>query len=308
MLRILLGFVAFGVACFLYASLVERNWFALRRHHVPCLPPGSRPVRVLHISDLHFRRGQRRKHRFLARCAAFSPDLVVATGDFLDEESGIDVAVPAVAQIRPPGGALFVLGSHDYYSSSFGNPLKYFRGPSNRKPPRSPELPWRDLVAKLEAQGWQLILNRATEVEIDGLGTIDVVGLDDPHIGRDDLSVASPRTGPGFRLAVVHSPDAAPALADLGYDLIVCGHTHGGQVRVPGYGALVTNSNLPREVARGVSRIGKAWLHVSAGLGTSRYAPIRFACRPEACLLELTPAEGEASSEARGALAATKRS
>lgn len=299
MLWILLGLVAFGLACLLYASLIERNWFVLRRHRVACLPPGARPIKILHISDLHFRRGQRRKQRFLARCAATAPDLVVCTGDFLDEESGIDAAVPAVAQIKPSARALFVLGSHDYYSSSFGNPLKYFRGPSNRKPPKGEPLPWRELVAKLEDRGWELILNRATTVDVDGLGTVDVVGLDDPHIKRDDLSVASTRSKPGFRLGVVHSPDAAPALAELGYDLIVCGHTHGGQVRVPGFGALVTNSQMPRNVARGVSRLGDAWLHVSAGLGTSKYAPIRFACRPEACLLELTPANGAAAT--RGA-------
>jgi predicted MPP superfamily phosphohydrolase len=288
--------VAFGVACVLYASLVERNWFTLRRHRVPSLPAGTRSIKILHISDLHFRRGQRRKQRFLARLARTTPDIVVCTGDFLDEESGIDTAVDAVSQIKPSSAALFVLGSHDYYSSSFGNPLKYLRGPSNRKPPKGTPLPWRDLVSKLEAHGWELILNRATTVDVQGLGTIDVVGLDDPHIGRDDLTVASPRTAPGFRLGVVHSPDAAPALAELGYDLIVCGHTHGGQLRLPGFGAIVTNSKMPRAMARGVSRIGDSWLHVSAGLGTSQYAPIRFACRPEACLLELTP-NGPARSE-----------
>ena len=296
MLPVLLGIVAFGVACLLYASLIERNWFALRTHRVPCLPAGARPIRILHVSDLHFREGQRRKHRFLARCAATAPDLVVCTGDFLDEESGIEAAVPAVAQIRPASRALFVLGSHDYYASRPGNPLKYFLGPSNRKPPAGRLLPWRDLIAKLEEHGWEPILNRATTVDVDGLGTVDVVGLDDPHIKRDDLSVASPRSAPGLRLAVVHSPDAAPALADLGYDLIVCGHTHGGQVRVPGVGALVTNSKIPRRMARGLSRLGDAWLHVSAGLGTSRYAPIRFACRPEACVLVLTPADGAATN------------
>ena len=306
MLPVLLGLVAFGVACLLYASLIERHWFALRRHTVPCLPPGSRPIRILHISDLHFRHGQRRTARFLARCAATAPHLAVCTGDFLDEEAGIDVAVPAVAQIRPSSAALFVLGSHDYYATRPGNPFKYFLGPSSRKPPKGPTLPWRDLVSKLEANGWELVLNRATTVTVDGVGAVDVVGLDDPHIGREDLSVASPRTAPGFRLGVVHSPDGAPPLADLGYDLIVCGHTHGGQIRVPGFGALVTNTRtLPRRGARGVSRIGRSWLHVSAGLGTSRYAPIRFACRPEACVLELIPAEGDAAL--RTAVAATER-
>jgi predicted MPP superfamily phosphohydrolase len=120
---------------------------------------------------------------------------------------------------------------------------------------------------------------------------IDVVGLDDAHIKRADLSVARARAGDGFRLAVAHSPDVAEQLAALGYDLIVCGHTHGGQIRMPGVGALVTNSDIPRSMARGVHRIGDAWLHVSAGLGTSMYAPFRLACRPEVCILELVPRE-----------------
>jgi predicted MPP superfamily phosphohydrolase len=81
------------------------------------------------------------------------------------------------------------------------------------------------------------------------------------------------------------------AFVDDGFRLVVSGHTHGGQLRVPGYGALVTNCGLDRTRARGLSRWRDgAWLHVSAGLGTSPYAPVRFACPPEATLLTLVPA------------------
>jgi len=293
----LLGILAFGVLCLLYASLVERNWFALRVHRVPCLPQGSRPIRILHISDLHFRRGQRRKGAFLARCGTTKPDLIVCTGDFLDEPGGIDIAVEAMRGLHPTAAALYVLGAHDYYASTPGNPLRYFMGPSNRRPPKGRRLEWRGLVDRLSEQGWELLLNRSTSVGVDGLGPIDVVGLDDPHLHRDNLSVATPRSNGGFRLGIVHSPDAAPALAGLGYDLILSGHTHGGQLRVPGIGALVTNTrNIPRRMARGVHLLDGAWLHVSAGVGTSGYAPVRFACRPEACVLELVPKETAATA------------
>lgn len=289
MLPLLLAVAAVAVASFAYASLIERNWFALRVHRVPCLPAGSRPVRLLHISDLHFRRGQRRKSAFLARCARTEPDLVVCTGDFVDHADGIDVAVDAVSRLRPAAGAMYVFGSHDYYASRPGNPFKYFFGPSKLRIDKATTLPWRDLARKLEERGWTQLLNRSASVSVNGLA-VDVVGLDDPHIRRDDISVASQRRGDGFRLGIVHSPDAAPALAGLGYDLIVSGHTHGGQLRVPGIGALVTNTrNLPRRMARGLHRFDGAWLHVSAGLGTSGYSPVRFACRPEVCLLELSP-------------------
>jgi len=287
LLVVVLGLIASGVVCVVYASLIERNWFALRTHRVPCLPPGSKPVRVLHISDLHFRRGQRRKRAFLGRCAKENPDLVVGTGDFLGGEDAVEATIEAMTQIRPSAAALFVLGSNDYYGSTPSNPLKYFAGPSNRHLSKGKPNPWRDLVNGLSERGWRLINNTATSVSLVGLGAVDVVGLDDPHLRRDDITVASPRNGDGFRLAVVHSPDAAPALAALGYDLIVCGHTHGGQIRVPGVGALVTNSTLPRSMARGLHLMSGAWLHVSAGMGTSPYTPVRFACRPEACVLEL---------------------
>jgi predicted MPP superfamily phosphohydrolase len=98
-------------------------------------------------------------------------------------------------------------------------------------------------------------------------------------------------------LGLSHTPE--PRLIDAfaadGFTLMMSGHTHGGQLRVPGYGALVTNCGLPRRRARGLSPWGPgAWLHVSAGLGTSPYAPVRFACPPEATLLTLVerPAAG----------------
>jgi len=101
------------------------------------------------------------------------------------------------------------------------------------------------------------------------------------------LRVAPRRHPERFGFAVSHSPDPAPELAALGYNLMVFGHTHGGQVRMPFVGALVTNSHVPRRMASGLVRLGDAYAHISPGLGTSKYAPFRFLCRPEATLLEL---------------------
>jgi uncharacterized protein len=285
MLPVIAGGVVAGVVVLAYASLIERHWFALRRHRVPCLPPGSAPLRVLHISDLHYRPSLRRMRRFVGRLAATSPDVVVGTGDFIGDPSSAMPSAELVTTLKGRLGQLFVLGSNDYYGPRPKNPLRYL---SRKKRPhlKGPPNEWREFVEALEASGWRLINNATTS--LDG---IDIVGLDDPHIGRADLSVATERSADGFRLAVVHSPDAAKPLASLGYDLIVAGHTHGGQVRVPGVGALVTNCDIPRHMARGVHRVGGAWLHVSGGMGTSKYAPVRFACRPEACVLELVPRE-----------------
>jgi predicted MPP superfamily phosphohydrolase len=178
-----------------------------------------------------------------------------------------------------------VLGSNDYWAPRFRNPLTYFMGPSSRRGRSSPRNPWRELVEGLEARGWTVLSNRRSQ-----LGDVELAGLDDPHIRRDDPATAVPVNGdarPRLRLGVVHSPyrRALDAFAGNGYDLVLAGHTHGGQVCLPGVGALVTNCDLPRDRVRGLSRWGSSWLHVSAGLGTSKYAPFRFACRPEASLL-----------------------
>lgn len=299
MLWILLSILGVGVALALYASLLERNWFAVRVHRIPCLPQGAPPLRLLHISDLHLRSVQRRKRRFLAGLGRTRPDLVVATGDLIGDRESAPAVAETLDAIRPRLERLFVLGSNDYYAPRLLNPIKYLRpGGSRGARPTARPNPWREMTSLLEQRGWKLINNRAMEIGADG-ESIDVVGLDDPHINRHDLSVATGRNGEGFRLGVVHSPDAAPDLAKLGYDLILSGHTHGGQIRVPGVGALVTKSILPRHMARGVHRRDGAWLHISAGLGTSMYAPVRFACRPEVCLLELVPAYGEGPASTR---------
>jgi uncharacterized protein len=182
-----------------------------------------------------------------------------------------------------------VLGSNDYWAPRFHNWLGYFRGPSTRKRRRATgRNPWRELVAGLEGAGWLVLSNRRGR-----LGDVELAGMDDPHIRRDDPQVAVPPAGEPARLrvGVVHSPyrRSLDAFERNGYALLLAGHTHGGQVRLPGVGALVTNCDLPRTRVRGLSRWGESWLHVSAGLGTSKYAPFRFACRPEASLLEVVP-------------------
>lgn len=276
---------AAGAAGLAYAR-IEASWFVLRRHRVPCLPPGSPPMTILHVSDLHFRSNLKAMRRFFDRLARLQPDLMIGTGDFLgDTTSAADCA--QMLSAVPARRRLFVLGSNDYYAPVPKNPLRYFiksKRPYRHGPPNT----WEHLVQQLQAAGWRFLRNE--RIDVDG---IDVSGLDDPHINRADFDIAPPRDRDGFRLAIVHSPEAAPALSQRGFDLILCGHTHGGQLRVPGYGALVTNApGLPRRMARGLHRIGDGWLHVTAGLGTSKYTPVRFACRPEACLLELVAADG----------------
>jgi uncharacterized protein len=275
---------AAGAACIGYGMLVERDWYRLRHERVEALAPGQPPLTLLHLSDLHLTVADDRRLAFLERLAAEPVDLVVLTGDMLGEPAALEPVLEALGRFRPRLGAVAVLGSNDYWAPRFRNPLGYFLGPSSRRHRSSGRNPWRELVDGLEARGWTVLSNRGGR-----LGDVELAGMDDPHIRRDDPKVAVPPNGqpPRLRLGVVHSPyrRALDAFERNGYGLLLAGHTHGGQVRLPGVGALVTNCDLPRDRVRGLSRWGSSWLHVSAGLGTSKFAPFRFACRPEASLL-----------------------
>nr|WP_028934135.1 metallophosphoesterase [Pseudonocardia spinosispora] len=286
------GAVGLGLATTGYAALIERRHWTLRTATLPVLPEGRSSLRVLHISDLHMMPDQKSKQRWVAGLADLAPDLVVNTGDNLAHPKAVPGVLRALEPLLGLPG-LFVFGSNDYYGPTPKNPAMYLRKKRNRTWVKGAKLPWRDLRAAMLERGWQDATHQRLIMDVAGQ-PVAVAGVDDPHIRRDHYDrISGPVTAPvALRLGLTHSPEprVLDAFADDEYDLIMAGHTHGGQLRVPGYGALVTNCGLDRSRARGASRWGShTWLHVSAGLGTSPYAPVRFACPPEASLLTLVP-------------------
>ena len=289
-----------GGAALGYSTILERNWFALRQTEVPVLPAGATPVRVLHLSDVHLTPGRHRLLSWLRSLDALAPDLVVNTGDSIAHERAVAPLLDALGPLLDRPG-VFVFGSNDLYSPIPANPLRYLGDTSAKKHSRhTPDLPYAELGAGMDAAGWMDANNARGRVKAGGLD-IEVGGVHDSHIRRDHYEdIAGPADPTAdLRLGVMHSPE--PAILDQfaadGYDLLLAGHTHGGQLRVPGYGALTTNCGIDRARVSGLSMHpeiapanGKtAWLYVSAGLGTSPWAPVRFACRPEASLLTLVP-------------------
>jgi predicted MPP superfamily phosphohydrolase len=278
-----------GCGAVAYAALWERQAFTLRRYDVPVLAPGSRPLRLLHISDVHMLGRQTRKQGWVRDLARLVPDVVVSTGDNLAGPDGVAAILDAYEPLLDRPG-VFVFGSNDYFGPTPKNPLRYFN-PRHRRVVGN-ELPWHDLQRGLVDAGWHDLTNARAEVSVDGR-RVAFRGVDDPHLRLDRLPLVAGRSDADVSIGVVHAPE--PRVLDTfsadGDGLLLSGHTHGGQLRVPGYGALVTNCTLDRARARGLSRYAGSWLHVSAGLGTSPYAPMRFACRPEASLLTLVAAE-----------------
>jgi uncharacterized protein len=290
---------AAGAAALGYAVAIERNWFTLRRFEIPVLPSGAGPLRVLHISDAHLTPGRKWLISWIRSLDDLDPHLVVNTGDSIAHPQAVRPFLDSLGPLLDRPG-VFVLGSNDLYRPRRANPARYLRGPSSHLyERRDPDLPWEKLCDGMAAAGWLDLNNQRGQLTAGGLD-IAFAGVHDSHIKRDRYAQVAGRADPAadLRVGVMHSPE--PRVLDQfvadGYDLLLAGHTHGGQLCLPWYGTLVTNCGLDRERARGLHRHpvgGQAWLHVSAGLGTSPWAPARFACRPEASLLTLVPRDSD---------------
>jgi predicted MPP superfamily phosphohydrolase len=296
----LLAVGAAGAAGIGYATL-EARAFTLRRYTLPVLPPGSPSLRLLHVSDIHLVPRQRRKAAWVHRLGELEPDLVVSTGDNIAAMDAVPVALEAQAPLLDRPG-VFVLGSNDYFAPTPKNPGRYLMPNGHRRHTAGALLPTDDLVKGLHAGGWLNLTNRRGSLTVRGL-RLDFAGVDDPHLNRDRCRTIAGTADPeaALTIGVTHAPyrRVLDSMSSDGAQLLLAGHTHGGQLCLPGVGTLVTNCDLPRRQARGVSRWPvtegpDAWLHVCAGIGTSPYAPVRFACRPEASLLTLVPQDAAA--------------
>ena len=300
--RLVAGAAAAGAAALAWGTLVEPRLFTLRRYALPVLRPGSLPVRVLQLSDIHMVPGQRTKAEWIRGLAALEPDLVVNTGDNLSHLQAVPHALEALKPLLERPG-VFVMGSNDYYGPTPKNPGRYLTKDYAKVVAERVALPTEELRSGMTDAGWVDLDNARTSLHLGGQ-RIDLVGVDDPHIERDDYaSVSAPAAADATTVGVAHAPyqRVLDAMTADGARLVIAGHTHGGQLCVPGYGALVTNCDLDRGRAKGVSR----WWP-GAGTSTprpsdaprpaetcshaaSRYAPVRFACRPEATLMTLVP-------------------
>ena len=298
-----------GAASFAYGVAVERRRWTVREEVLPILDSGARPITILHLSDLHMAPWQADKQEFIRSLAVYEPDLMVDTGDDYGHRDGLDGLRYALEPFAGVPG-VYVHGSNDYYGPKPKNPLGYFL----------PKRPMNDRIERLDVEaldrflgedlGWLDLDNRARAVELRGT-RIEFYGTGDAHRGWDRLDLLPARveemreevewspdaTGRILGIGVTHAPyrRVLDAFTTQGADLLIAGHTHGGQVRIPGRPALVTNCDIPPRQAQGVSvwRHGRASavLEVSAGIGTSIYAPFRFACPPEAVVLTLVPSE-----------------
>lgn len=282
-----------------------RHDYRIREYTVEALPPDAEPIRILHISDLHLLSGDVIRRGFVAGLAAFEPDLVINTGDNHADRDAWAAVVDALGPLLDRPG-VFVWGSNDYHAPGFRNPAAYLLRPSTHvgAPVQRPDMPYERLGAEFTKRGWHDLNHARVRVEINGTH-LELRGTDDAHHDRDDYSLVSGPVAADADLAigVTHAPyrRVLDGFAGDGFDLIFAGHTHGGQVCLPGGRALITNCDLEPARVKGLAQhtfvpepgderpAHTSVLHVSGGLGTSPYAPYRLFCPPEAALLTLVP-------------------
>lgn len=231
------------------------------------LPAALSGMRLLHLTDIHINRYWYKAYdNFIARVADARLDLICITGDLIDNRWNPTRSIPLIRRfldgLQSRLGSFAILGNHD-----------------------------GDLLAQhLAPAKCTLLHGRRATLNVAG-GRLEIIGL--PGVARRDthprlLRRVPDRTQTSCRIALAHFPDQIHKLQRLNPDLVLTGHTHGGQVCLPGGGPIITHDSLPKAQSRGVFQIGRSWLVVSRGIGFATY-PVRLFAPPEVIEITLTP-------------------
>lgn len=264
--RLALGLAGFGVLCLLYAWQVEPYWLQVRHVRIPSAKrtPRARPIRIVQISDTHCEAMPRLEERLPAVIAAERPDVIVFTGDALNAAAGLPVFRRLMTRLAAIAPTFAVQGNWD---ANYWRRLGLFHGTG---------------VRELDGETARLTLD-ATPVWIGGASVWD-------RYWAHYLFRAAPPNA--VTVFLYHMPGGILDARGQA-DLCLVGHTHGGQVALPFYGALVTLSELGKRYEAGLYRVDSTWLYVNRGLGLEGGgAPrLRFLARPEVTVIELVPSD-----------------
>lgn len=268
MLKRIVGLILIiAIGLTLYAFLVEPRWVEIARITIETekIPKEAR-IKIIQISDLHLHEIGDKEKYVLKAIEELNPDLVVITGDLIDDSKNADKLYSFLRNISQVVKKVYiVLGNWDYWSTVDLN----------------------DYVQNLENLGAIVLINSNDLVMKDKF-CINIVGVDDPYTGRADLEKALMGIKPTcYTILLAHSPQIIDEAVEKNVDLILTGHTHGGQVVIPFYGPLfLPLEKKYRKYSSGLFKVGNSTLYVNRGLGTS-IIPVRLFCRPEITLIEI---------------------
>lgn len=286
---------------------------------------GGFPVlTILHLSDFHLRSNfkGRKLYKFVSGLKDLKVDFIFITGDLIDQDTNIESLGSMLAPLDARYGKYAVLGVHDYYNKTF---YEFAKNMVRRKRKYRKGNDISLLVKKLKNIGIEVLRNQNRKVKINtgGIRSIEIIGVDDPMIKKSNIRKAMKGLNFGgnleipkksdfkrsykdtfslkqenihsvnkkskIRLVLIHTPDPSSIieLVQRGADIILSGHTHGGQVRLPFVGALISGCKLKARFAGGLFYFKRLVLYVTRGLGEGKYSQFRFYCQPEASLIRI---------------------
>lgn len=273
--------VALGTALLAYGSIVEAR--RVRTDHLrvtlPRLPEGLAGLRIVHLADTHCRPGAFYAPLFegmVEAANAAAPDLILLSGDLAAGAERMGEAAAWLGRLRAPLGVIAVLGNHDLNITMERWLLGLEQG-----------FDIEDIRATMAAAGVVLLHNESLAIEARGHRLV-ILGIGDPSSGLDDLpgTAASAPSG-DLTLLLTHSPDILDCPGLEVADLVLCGHTHAGQMILPGLGPVWAPVWRDRRRGEGLLATGDVAVHVTRGVGTSW--PVRLGCPPQVAVLELHP-------------------
>lgn len=286
--------------------LYEAQWLQLRRLTlaIPGLVPGLQGIRILHVSDLHAGApgpGSRAINKFIAAAGGLDPDLVLFTGDMTDKKKELGPVAGRLGEIGSRYGKFAVLGNHDHglrktvlqdlALKAFGRDTRGRDKTTGVSEVAATVGKYRTLLGQA---GIELLENECRIVVIND-ARLQLCGIDDFQYGYGDLGAAAAQfdDSADLRLLLTHAPDAIGRVADGDYQLVLAGHTHGGQICIPSPGGKILLSSSGSDYGDGIYQAGAATMHVSRGVGTT-LLPFRLLSRPEVTLLTLEAAPAAA--------------
>lgn len=239
--------------------------------------------KILHISDIHFKEFMNDTDTFRLLSSTKMADLVLITGDFITTDNDIEPAVNFLKQLQSNDGIYAILGNHDYVYSTI---IEHFVMSRIRGDIKNNV---KKLVDSIRKIGINMLINESALLETRG-ARIFIEGTDDPAIGNPKISEKNEQYEiSDLKILLTHSPDMLylDDYAKKDFDIVLCGHTHGGQIRLPFLGPLFTSTKYaPRNECYGLFKKKKSIVHVSAGIGYSAL-PIRINCPSEITVFTL---------------------
>ncbi len=267
----------------IYGVFIEPKWFFLSRYNIKVDKPLPQPLKILHLSDTHFHPKNRHIDKMFDKLEKLKDeiDIVFLTGDIIDNDNGIELAKAQLSRLKPNCGIYAVLGNHDHFWYGYRELLRLFFWLQTPKAKND----IKRLKTTLELIGCHILVNEVRTVSFYGTNIL-IAGLDDPVTRQDNPENIAPSEDPKqLRVLLVHLLDAFHKVINHHYDLAFSGHTHGGQVRIPFLGPVVTHSKLHRKFTSGLNRINGTQIFTSRGIGTSPQARSRLFCHPEATII-----------------------